>query len=219
MFVFAFVFGLAFGAPFVTTHNNTTYNGIIRNDLDVFLGIKYAHDTSGENRFRPPHPYQPADAIIDASSYGFACPQPLGANSIPLLWTNITEYSEDCLNLNIVRPSGCHSKLPVLVWLHGGSFFFNSNQEITSQPDGLILQSIENGTPIIHVAINYRLGVFGFAQSAALKADKSENAGLRDQRLALEWIRDNIDAFGGDPEKITVHGQSSGGECILVLVA
>jgi carboxylesterase type B len=120
----------------------------------------------------------------------------------------------DCLNLNIVRPSGSHSKLPVLIWLHGGSFFFNSNQEITSQPDGLVLRSVEIGTPIIHVSINYRLGVFGFAQSAALKADKSENLGLRDQRLALEWIRDNIEAFGGDPDRITLHGQSSGGVAV-----
>jgi carboxylesterase type B len=96
-------------------------------------------------------------------------------------------------------------------------------------PDGLILQSIKNGLPVIHVAINYRLGckllyheitalethnfsVFGFAQHETLRKEKSENAGLRDQRLAIEWVRDHIAAFGGDPEKITIFGQSSGGK-------
>ena len=74
------------------------------------------------------------------------------------------------------------------------------------------MQSEENKTPIIHVAVNYRLGAFGFAASEALRAEGSENLGLRDQRLAIEWTRDNIAAFGGDPDRITIHGQSSGGE-------
>lgn len=99
--------------------------------------------------------------MIEATSFGPACPQPAGSAEPPLSFTNFTVASEDCLNLNIVRPSlavGETAKLPVLVWIHGGSFWFNSNQEITNQPDGLILQSIDNETPIIHVALNYRLG-------------------------------------------------------------
>jgi carboxylesterase type B len=83
--------------------------------------------------------------------------------------------------------------------------------EPTHQPDGLVLQSIENGYPVIHVAMNYRLGFFGFAQSDSLREEGSENAGLRDQRLAIEWVRDNIAYFGGNPENITIFGQSSGG--------
>jgi carboxylesterase type B len=98
-----------------------------------------------------------------------------------------------------------------MVWIHGGGFWNGQNREITTSPDGLVRESIENGLPVISVAINYRLGFFGFAQSTALEAEGSENAGLRDQRLALEWLRDHIDQFGGDPDKITIFGQSSGG--------
>lgn len=86
--------------------------------------------------------------------------------------------------------------------------------EPTFKPDGLVRQSVEGGHPIIHVAMNYRLGFFGFAQSDSLKEEGSENAGLRDQRLAIEWVRANIDIFGGDPENITIFGQSSGGLAI-----
>jgi carboxylesterase type B len=86
--------------------------------------------------------------------------------------------------------------------------------EPTTRPDGLIQQSVANGYPVIHVGINYRLGFFGFAQSNTLKQEGSENAGLRDQRLAIEWVRDNIETFGGDPERVTILGQSSGGLAI-----
>jgi carboxylesterase type B len=86
--------------------------------------------------------------------------------------------------------------------------------EPTFKPDGLVRQSVEGEHPVIHVAMNYRLGFFGFTQSDSLKAEGSENAGLRDQRLAIEWVRDNIEIFGGDPENITIFGQSSGGLAI-----
>jgi carboxylesterase type B len=74
----------------------------------------------------------------------------------------------------------------------------------------LIVESVNNGLPVIHVSFNYRLGIFGFAKSAALS---SQNAALRDQRMALDWVKENIAAFGGDPENVTIHGQSSGGMC------
>ncbi|KAF1934576.1 alpha/beta-hydrolase, partial [Clathrospora elynae] len=125
---------------------------------------------------------------------------------------------EDCLNLNVARPKAADrqgkGKLPVLVWIHGGSFWWASNTEPTTAPDGLIKQSVENGDPIMHVAMNYRLGFFGFANSCSLKEEGSMNAGLRDQRAAIEWVRDNIEAFGGDPERMTIAGQSSGGLAI-----
>ncbi|PHH91910.1 hypothetical protein CDD83_9777 [Cordyceps sp. RAO-2017] len=98
-----------------------------------------------------------------------------------------------------------------MVFIHGGSFWTGQNQEITIAPDGMVLEAVQNGLPVIHVAMNYRLGFFGFAQSDALKSEGSENAGLRDQRLAIEWVRDNIAQFGGDPQRITIFGQSSGG--------
>ncbi|KAK2607751.1 hypothetical protein N8I77_006404 [Diaporthe amygdali] len=199
----------------VDTTNNVTYKGLYRNRIEVFLNIPYGQDTGGENRFKPPmlHTPEPGSEVI-AQSYGPSCPQPLGDElGAPLVLGNVTDTSEDCLNLNVARPQGTRTgdKLPVMVWIHGGSFWSGQNSEITVEPDGLILESVENGLPIVHVALNYRLGVFGFARSAALESEGSENAGLRDQRLAIEWVRDNIEYFGGDPKKITVSGQSTGG--------
>ncbi|KAL7950437.1 Alpha/Beta hydrolase protein [Trichoderma barbatum] len=132
--------------------------------------------------------------------------------------TNVTYISEDCLNLNIVRPKGTkpNALLPVMVYIHGGSFWAGQNSEITTAPDGLILESVKNELPIMHVSMNYRLGFFGFAQSDALGAERSTNAGLRDQRLAMEWVRDSIVHFGGDPLKVTIFGQSSGDIALAV---
>lgn len=154
---------LALAEPTVVDqHSNVTYQGFVRNDIEVFLGIRYAEDTGGENRFKPPQLYVPDNgSTINATAYGPACPQPLGRPGLyPLYLSNITDVSEDCLNLNIARPNTTDelSQHPVMVWIHGGSFWSGSNADIVSAPDGLILQSIENKLPVIHVAINYRLG-------------------------------------------------------------
>lgn len=169
-FVFALLASSVLSAPTVVDQKNVTYNGLTRNGLDVFLNLRYGEDTSGENRFKPPRPHVPAaGSVVEATSFGAACPQPPNSLAPPLTLTNITRTSEDCLNLNVVRPDGTQpaSKLPVLVFIHGGSFWTGSNQEITTTPDGLIIQSVEAQLPIIHVAINYRLGgkslVFGGA--------------------------------------------------------
>ncbi|KAI2611992.1 carboxylesterase family protein [Hypoxylon sp. NC1633] len=198
----------------VDAKQKVKYRGLIRNGIEVFLNIPYGKDTSGANRFKPPVPFAPQPgSTIDAQAYGPACPQPLDTAAPPLTLTNITDISEDCLNLNVARPRGlcADDRLPVMVYIHGGGFWSGSNQELTTAPDGMILESIANGLPVIHVGMNYRLGFFGFSQSDALKSEGSENAGLRDQRLAIDWVRDNIEHFGGDPKKITIFGQSSGG--------
>lgn len=141
---------------------DVTYRGLNRNGVEVFLNIPYGQDTSGKNRFKPPRPYvSPRGSAVDATAYGPACPQALGPWVPPISLTNITKISEDCLNLNIARPRGnCAKgkKLPVLVYIHGGSFWAGSNEEITIRPDGMILESVKNGLPVIHVAMNYRLG-------------------------------------------------------------
>ena len=204
----------ATGPRVVDNKLEVTYNGLHRNGIEVFLGISFGLDTSGENRFKPPRPYTPAPgSIIDATSYGPACPQPVEEASPPFDYTDVLEISEDCLNLIIGRPKGTasNSSLPVMVWIHGGSFWSGQNREASNAPDGIVSQSVANGLPVIVVAINYRPGLFGFAHSGALSAEGSENAGLRDQRLALEWVRDHIDQFGGNPDKVTIFGQSSGG--------
>ncbi|KAK7746809.1 hypothetical protein SLS53_001997 [Cytospora paraplurivora] len=207
---------VAASTPTVLDHTtNVTYKGIHRNGVDVFLNIPYGQDTGGEHRFKPPRPYVPArGSTIVAQSCGPACPQQLGNGlGAPISLSSINNVSEDCLSLNVARPSGAKpgDKLPVLLWIHGGAFWVGQNCEITTAPEGMILESLDNDLPIIHVRINYRLGFFGFTRSDYLKSEGSENAGLRDQRLAIEWVRDNIEHFGGDPNRITISGQSSGG--------
>ncbi|KAJ7126789.1 Alpha/Beta hydrolase protein [Mycena epipterygia] len=124
---------------------------------------------------------------------------------------DITEISEHCLRLNIIRPIGTKTgDKHWCIFTAVSGFTSASKDDHVSQPGGMILQSIANGHPI-HASIKYRLGIFGFAQSTPLLSEGSSNAGLRDQRLALEWIRDHISSFGGDPSSITIHGQSSGG--------
>jgi carboxylesterase type B len=104
--------------------NAVEYVGAACQDSDMFLGIPYAQDTGDANRFKPPRPYTPAPGEkIDATKRGPACPQPMGRLSPPLALFNVTEVSENCLNLNIARPRGVAGPLPVAIYLHGGSFW------------------------------------------------------------------------------------------------
>lgn len=149
--------------PIVTDpSSNVTYQGLLRNGVEVFLGVPYGQDTGGENRFKQPQVFVPDNGTtIHATSYGPACPQPMGQPLLyPLYLSNITDISEDCLHLNIVRPNGTDegSKLATIVWIHGGSFWSGSNADVANEPDAMVLQSVENYLPIIHVGINYRLG-------------------------------------------------------------
>lgn len=150
---------------------NVTYEGLNRNGIEVFLGIPYGQDTGGSNRFKPPVPLAPvSDLVINAQSSGPACPQTVMEGAFPFGLTDLTVISEDCLHLNVARPrpnaSGCGGDevygngegLPVMVYIHGGSFWYGQKDELVIAPDGLVLESVENGTPVIHVAMNYRLG-------------------------------------------------------------
>ncbi|KAM3423716.1 Carboxylic ester hydrolase [Cercospora zeina] len=184
---------------------NVTYLGKYQAGVEGFLGISYAKSTAGKNRFEAPIPFTPQPhSTIHATDGGKACPQD---------YSEGPAISEDCLKLNIWRPANTtpDAKLPVLVWIYGGSFVDGWKDDPQTFPGGLINQSVANGHPVIHASMNYRLGIFGFAQSGYLKKTQNENNGLRDQRLALEWLENNIAAFGGDPEKMAIHGQSSGG--------
>jgi len=183
-----------------------TFRGVATsNGTDKFLGIPFALPPVGALRFKPPVPVTKAStAVRDASAFGNACPQPADS-------TLGAPIGEDCLFLNVWRPQGLKSnaKLPVLFWIHGGAFTGGAASIASNDPTGIIQRSVEIGKPIIVVATNYRLNTFGFLSSATMDAEDL-NTGLQDQRQALIFVQENIAAFGGDPAKVTIWGQSAG---------
>jgi para-nitrobenzyl esterase len=175
----------------------------------VFRGIPYARPPLGALRFRAPEPPEAWQGEREARRFGPAAPQDKG------LATDIGDRSEDCLHLNVWTPAVDQRRRPVMVWIHGGAFTTGSSaQELY---DGAALAA-RGG--VVVVTINYRLGVFGFGYlRAALRADLPANAGLLDQLAALEWVRDNIAEFGGDPENVTLFGESAGAMSVSVLLS
>ncbi|KAF9496737.1 lipase [Pleurotus eryngii] len=175
------------------------------NVTDKWLGIPYAQAPEGALRFKAPRPISKRSNVLrDASKFGNVCPQPASGNlGAPI--------AEDCLFLNVWRPQGANSrsKLPVLVWIHGGSFATGASSSPNFDPTRIIQHSVQIGKPIAFASVNYRLNTFGFLAGADVPPEDL-NAGLLDQRLAFEFLRDNIAAFGGDPAKITIWGQSAG---------
>jgi carboxylesterase type B len=202
------------GARVHDAKRQITYHGTTHDSVEHFQNVRYAHDTSGARRFSPPERYTPPPgAEINATLPGFACPQIKDA-MLPF-FSETGAISEDCLNLRIARPFSAattsNRKLPVVVWIHGGGVVKGSAYDSHSEPDRLITLSQSIGKPIIFVAINYRLTAFGFARLPILEEQKSLNVGLRDQRMGMQWVKNNIEVFGGDPDKITVFGLSAGG--------
>jgi acetylcholinesterase len=208
--------------PVVQTQHATVV-GISAGGVDSFKGIPFAQPPIGPLRLKPPQPVLANLGTIDATGVPRACPQFLAStntSSLPsdtlakLLNTpaiqGATDSGEDCLTLNIQRPSSstAGSNLPVLFWIYGGGFEFGSTQ--TYDATQLILNSLVQDKGIIYVAVNYRLGGFGFLPGKQIKADHSANLGLLDQRLGLQWVADNIYNFGGDPSRVTIWGESAG---------
>lgn len=133
---------------------------------------------------------------------------------------NVTGMSEECLNLNIIRPSAetiknHKGKLPVVVWLYGGAFIDGFGADLNSNLSYTIQASVARGTPVMGVTLNYRVGFLGFPGGEEIGAAGVANLGLKDQRQALLWIQENIAAFNGDPRKVTVWGQSAGSQSIV----
>lgn len=175
--------------------NRTTLVGsdIAGLKLDFFGGIPYAEPPLGSLRLRPPVLKSHLNAgFFNASSFGLSCLQPGMSNDL---------ISEDCLTINIFRPSGVteRSSLPVLFWTFGGGF--DSGSATTFNGSAIVAQSVIRGTPIIYVNFNYRLGPLGFPQGAEAASRGILNLAIRDQLAALEWVQINIGAFGGDKHK------------------
>ncbi|SDW77436.1 para-nitrobenzyl esterase [Amycolatopsis xylanica] len=181
--------------------------GRTENGVTAFLGIPYAAPPVGAARFTAPGPVPRWSGVRDAVTPGPTVPQAKYQPPMDALIDNPEIPGDDCLNLNVWTPGG--TGLPVMVWLHGGAFRNGSNavpiyDGTAFARDGVVL-----------VSINYRLGVTGFARLP----DAPANRGLLDQIAALEWVRDNIAAFGGDPARVTVFGESAGAISIATLLA
>ncbi len=198
-------------APVATTTG--TYTGISNiqeqstdpaTGVNGFLGIRYAQPPVGTLRWKPPQAPNPGQGSIVAGAFGHTCTQGRTATD-----------SEDCLFLNVYTPSSAnkHSRLPVFVWIHGGALVNGAGSDY--DPEVMVANN-----NIIVVTINYRLGSLGFLAASVLAATKSDafqnvgdagNYGLMDQQFALQWVQRNIDAFGGDPNAVTIGGESAGG--------
>jgi len=174
--------------------------------LEQFLGIPYALPTDGDGRFRPPVPINASRKEFDAREYGSRCPAgPYDS----------TPIGEDCLNLNIYRPKDRDPDklLPVLVYFHGGAFNFGAGQNRAI--DHMVAWSAE---PMLGLSFNYRVGAFGFLPSKLTARERLLNVGLKDQRCLLEWVQENVAAFGGDPDNVTIMGSSAGAHSVCLFI-
>jgi len=198
--------------------------GFILRGIYCYRGIPYGADTSGKNRFMPPQPPKPWTDTLPVVWWGNTAPQIMDnryANAYSSFvdhW-NYDDVSEDCLKLNIWTPAvGDGKKRPVLVWLHGGGYTNGNGIE----QDGYDGENLSRKGNIVFVSINHRLGPIGFSDLSSAGGSKytdSGNVGALDMVASLEWVRDNIANFGGDPGNVTIMGQSGGGAKVCVLAA
>lgn len=192
-------------------------SGEYRNGLYVFKGVPYAEPPVSESRWLPPRPKRPWKGVREAKTYGPICPQPKGMIEFLESFQIQEPQDEDCLYLNIWTPGLDGEKRPVMVWIHGGAFIIGSSSQPLYRGGKLAKNS-----NVVLVTVNYRLGAFGFLDLQDLtngRIPATGNEGLLDQVAALRWVKENISAFGGDPENITVFGESAGAMSIACLLA
>lgn len=213
--------GSAVAASEEPQHQVHIRTGVLQGIVDAssgvtaYKGIPYAQPPVGDLRWRPPVPASPWKGVRDAREFGHACLQP-PSQPTNLYFNGMASTSEDCLTLNVWAPARAR-RLPVMVWIHGGSLVGGSGSE--PMYDGVKIA--QHG--IVFVSINYRLGLLGYLAHPALSAESpqhlSGNYGLLDQSEALHWVRDSIAAFGGDPKRVTIAGESAGGLSVIALLA
>jgi para-nitrobenzyl esterase len=188
--------------------------GYLEDEIAVYKGIPYAAPPVGELRWKAPQPVNPWNGIRKAKNYGNACPQ----LKLPVKGFINADMSEDCLYLNVWAPTNAiDKKLPVMVWFYGGGFFIGSSSNSVYTGEQFAKRDV------IMVSFEYRIGTFGFLAHPELSAESpnhvSGNYGLLDQIAALQWVQRNIKAFGGDPDCVTIFGQSAGGQSVSMLAA
>lgn len=210
--------------PSAVVKNGTVIGSSLGN-VESFKGIPFALPPTGSLRLKPPQSITASypSGTFAATGVPKACPQffsqvdttdvpadVLGELLMSPLLQVATDTGEDCLTLNVQRPAGttASSKLPVVFWIFGGGFEVGSTQMYDGTP--LVAESAALGHGVIYVAVNYRVGGFGWLAGKELQADGSTNLGLKDQRKGLEWVAENIAAFGGDPDRVTIWGESAG---------
>lgn len=223
------------GTPVTVSIDSGDIVGSSASGVESFRGIPYADSPAGTRRLRPPQKLSRKLGTFDATPIAPACPQmlfngdPIGAidaalgglvgevvgnvldtvMTLPFLQKGVTGQ-EDCLSITVQRPAGVKKgdKLPVLFWIFGGGFELGSS----SMYDGasLLATAKAQKQDFVYVAVNYRVAGWGFMPGKEILADGSANLGLLDQRMGLEWVADNIAAFGGDPDKVTIWGESAG---------
>ena len=207
----------------VANTTNGKVRGYILRGINTFLGIPYGADTSGENRFMPPQKPKPWTDTLPAIWWGNTAPQNMEKRYANAYYSfsdhwNYDDVSEDCLRINVWTPAiNDGKKRPVMVWLHGGGY--NNGNGI--EQDGYHGENFSRKGDVVFCSLNHRLGPLGYANFGGVdkKFTASGNVGMLDIVAALEWVRDNITNFGGDPNNVTIMGQSGGGAKVCVLTA
>ncbi len=194
---------------------NGLLQGVTENAMHVFKGIPYAAPPVGDLRWRPPQPALAWNGTRDARLFGESCPQPF----IKHLSAGLgLPGNEDCLKLNVYAPQKSGKDLPVMVWFHGGGLFVDGARDPQFTPNNLV----KNG--VVVITMDYRLGSLGFfapkelIEEAKAKGEPVGNYGTMDQIAALKWVKNNIHVFGGDPNNVTIFGQSAGGRSVTWLM-
>lgn len=197
--------------------------GLESGGVSIFRGVSYAADTSGKNRFMPPQPVVPWSGVRDALHWTDVAPQIPGDRrhvyaDLIMVDRNPSGMGEDNLSLNLWTPTiDPNAKKPVIVVLHGGGFYSGSGNSV-----GMDGEQMARFSDSVVIAINHRLGAFGFLHLAEFGGDDfatSGTVGMQDIVAALGWVRENVAAFGGDPDRVLVYGQSGGGAKTSVLMA